>query len=814
MTNLDDGLNTSAPVWLPPNLSAVWDEANPDPNRDVLDEQMTGEFTVNQSIDDGLPDPVTMTTSNDASGTLSAPLIGRGNMQDARKYFSPFNASSPVYGYERDVAPVSFTQNTLTPVGPVGTQLFQGQMADVTIQSGVASLDAVSKTRLDLDGSLILPMVRADRENLSVDWLATWAMARGGQYVGPAPSRYTRYWAPLYGSAHAHFESIYSYSGASFWNNQGASSFKLRFPKSGPGPFMTAMYGSQTDTEMQEIFLSPMRLDLNREKGLLLPGDDDTDWPFYDQMSLANSAGRMTFWVLGTPIPSAPSYLTGNDDLRFRYQLSAENSSGGLNGYMHFQINSGTGVMEVMMGSDLEGFRKILFGSQVNLPSDNQWHFVGVKWDFAAGVAEINMDGTTLSSNGWSVTGENNTGLLPATEDAHIAAGGKYNNFFRSHAGFSDVILEAGPQAWSDSWARNYPLPAGRNAIARPTYQPLVGLAEPAPIQGWELLTKLAQSALVSYRVNEQDNFEWLPQSYFGETAQQTATTVMDTEVNAQDLDVKSDPSKARNVVTVQFPDTMADGVYSPCLQLTSAVEIPRGPSVMTFTLDTPITEIHGALNPFSSVWTLTNLNATQIAAGAGPSNVHYITANTSADGSGTVVSGKNIDAKILSYTSSTVTIQFRNILSTSGWLANNFQGDNSLPALRILGYAIRSTDGYVTERDPGSIGVRRERALDSELPWIQDRTTAQKISSALISTVSHPRAEVDVVVMGDPRRKPGDLVTLADAQTTQAAGRWRVTSVEHNGAGAEYTQKLHLVSVLPLGVWDVTNWDESIWGE
>jgi hypothetical protein len=60
----------------------------------------------------------------------------------------------------------------------------------------------------------------------------------------------------------------------------------------------------------------------------------------------------------------------------------------------------------------------------------------------------------------------------------------------------------------------------------------------------------------------------------------------------------------------------------------------------------------------------------------------------------------------------------------------------------------------------------------------------------------------------------PGNLVTLKDAQGTQADGNWRILSVKHKGDGPMFTQELQLVSVLPVGVWDMTAWDESIWGE
>lgn len=146
MSALDDAINSPSPVWLTPKVQTDWAKNGYDGDNTVddLSEQLGDAFTVSHSIEDALPEPVTSTGQNDASGTLSAPdMVGKtvnGVPFDARQYFSPFNTASPVYGYDRDVAPVTLDFGTLTSAGPDYRRLFTGQMANVAISGRLAEL--------------------------------------------------------------------------------------------------------------------------------------------------------------------------------------------------------------------------------------------------------------------------------------------------------------------------------------------------------------------------------------------------------------------------------------------------------------------------------------------------------------------------------------------------------------------------------------------------------------------------------------------------------------------------------------------------
>jgi hypothetical protein len=184
---------------------------------------------------------------------------------------------------------------------------------------------------------------------------------------------------------------------------------------------------------------------------------------------------------------------------------------------------------------------------------------------------------------------------------------------------------------------------------------------------------------------------------------------------------------------------------------------------------------------------------------------------NSKADGSGTVYTGAYFRAVIQSWDSATVNINFYNDTGVYKYVSNAGQG---IPFIRIMGYPIRQATAYESFRDISSVAKRQERALTTKSDWIQHRQVALEHAGKMVTAASRPRPEIAVTVMGDPRRSPGQLASIADAEGTRAEGTWRILSVDHHGNGAQYTQDLKLVGVSPVGYWDVDVWDDSVWGE
>lgn len=739
-------------------------------------------------------------TSSSATSVVAAlgiPLviIDRPFM-DAAAYFSPFNDASPVYGFDRDTAPMAASVNVVTATGVVGTPVFTGQMADITLSGRTADLTGVSATRINVDNAITLPTVFGNRESCTVDWLVSYLAAQGGQYAGVAPSIYTRLMVPMHGSIHAFNDGPLGYAAAFLWDvtRSPTGLYGQRPPKEIDGPFYSAMFFQQTDAMTQLMQYKPDRV--------IPPPPGIMDFQMNDILSQQNSEGRWSFWIRGDAAAVAAASLAGgNDDL---LTFIMYNDLGpGVGSYLRLRISSDRQIRFTMDGTQVA-----MTGGVI--PSDGNWHFVGINWDYVGRKVQGQMDSTFWDSpTGWGAAA-----ALPVTDAAWRDAGHFMWHSYEARLPIAEMQLECGDGVAQVPFTRFWPTPLApsMNMLTRPTHQWIEDVAEPTPVQGWTVLNELAQASSSWIRINEDDNLEFLPLGYFGETAQLTAEAVtIDTEVNAADLGVTFDPTLTRNNITVQFNEERADVNRASVLDIGAAIAIPRGITSVTFALDVPVAELHGASSPYlGTTWDITRLTAAQVAGSSPLPNEHFMSVNPLADGTGTVSVSVNVAARIIGWDNSTVTIQFTNRNSGTWYLANNGQ---SIPFLRILGYQIRKAVAYTTTIDPGSVGKRRERALTSEMSWVTRRDVAAELAGRLLDVLSRPRAQIIVRVMGNPLRRPGQLVNLLDNQGTKADGTWRIVSITANGNGPQYTQDLQLLFVPDVLIWDQGTWDNFVWG-
>lgn len=716
---------------------------------------------------------------------------------DAVGYFSPLNKKSPIYGFARDTAPLVMAINNIATDGnqTETNVIFTGQMTGIDIQGRTASVGGVCKTRLLLDNAHLLPTVYGWREGLKTDWLIGYLLAQGGQYTSIAPSIYTRYWAPMHGSIHAWMDGSAGYTECREWISGRAGHYR-RSPDDAPGPFITAMNAMQTNA--QTTYLNGVADPLWSNE---VPGQPDA--LIKDLLSQQSSTGRLTFWVRGDAADQTPTCVdSGNPDDYLLFDSTLYNAIGGAaTNYVRVVINPNRNFT-VWIGSSIT-----LTGG--DLPSDGQWHFISFMWDYDNGVGKFRRDGLLWNTGTLGGASES----LPSSEANFYNSGGVTNFSWKSHLPIAEIQLEAG-MPFTDDWSRFYPTPTSpsKNALYRPTRQTLSVIAEPTPVQGWTTLQALAESTLSWLRVNESDNAEFLPLSYFGETAQLTVETlnVLDTDFNAGEIGLNLDPSRTRNVVTIAYTDIRVGTNISPILEMNTSLAIPTGLSYVTFPLDTQTAETHGAAQGWSTAPEFKKLTAAQIAGTSAIQVDNVMSVNTRSDGSGTVITSTNFVGRIVDWDSQTITVKFTNNYGAVLYLANN---GNGVPFLRAMGYAIASSDGYATVTDDGSIKKRNQRALTTDLNWVHDRTTAQNVASTLATLLARPRPVVTITVQGDSRRKPGKLCQIVDTTGMQAAGTWRITSIVHRYNGAMYVQDATLIYVGTVANWDDGLWDDGIWG-
>jgi hypothetical protein len=735
-------------------------------------------------------------TANVAMIHLAIEVLDRPAL-DAVGYFSTFNSTSPIYGFDRDTATLQAATNhiALDGTGIETNTIFKGQMAGIGISGRTAALNGISRTRLLLDGSKTLPTVYGWREGCTTDWLAGYQLAQGGQYIGAKPNVYTRWWAPMYGSAHPYADGSAGYASCAEWNvSRPGGNFRRAAIPLIDGPYATSMFAQQTDKSV--IFVQGVA---DRTWATEIPGIDEP--VMADIFSQQNSVGSVGFWIRADPWVVSPTAVTSgdpDDTLLFTMEIWNSYLTGGAIG-VRINLNA-SGTFSVWCG--LNGGTL----SGANLTPDGAWHFFGLKWDYAGNQAIFRHNSTT-----WGLTGlTSGSEVLPASDAVMYAAGGFNELTWNSHLPIADFQMQAG-QPYADNWPNQYPLFTPATTF-RPTNQPLAVLANPTPVQGWPTLQDVAQSTLSHLRCDETDNAWFVSLDYFGETAQMTVDTlnVLDTDFNAGELSAIDDPSQTRNVVTIQYTDTQVGTARSPILEMSTSLAVPRGVTYFTFPLDVPTAETHGAAAWWTATPEFQKLTALQVAGTNAIQNENVMSVNTLADGTGTVFVSTAFKARIYDWDSNSITVQFTNTYSSTLYLANN---GTQIPFLRALGYAISTSDGYVTVRDSGSISTRQERALTTQMNWITDRTTAQQVASTLVTLLARPRPQLTVTVQGDPRRKPGTLCELVDSTGMKADGNWRIYKIQHNHNGPQYTQDLTLIRVGVVANWDEGLWDESVWG-
>ena len=788
---------------------------------DEMSEQAGQAYTIEQSMDDGLPDTVTDTSSADASGKFTAsgvvgPPTSAG--MTARQYFSPYNTASPLYGRPRDTAPMQVQEGIITATGPQYTPIFTGQMTSLELNGDQADLEGISAARAALMASVKLPMVNAARAGLNATWPVTQCMFACGLDPSPPPGMFARWHSTFHGSIYPNLAepplgkaqpdvaySTYDANGlvdSLATPELGSSHFDLVHGGLIGAPFISSIYTEMKQNSGSQIFqrFNPVRgwPQENPDRSL---SSGPNGWS--DLLSQANSTARVSGWFYADSFYNTPPYqgsLASHD--QFMFQAAVQNPvTGVVIAQVQCTYQNGTGNIFVRL-TDSVGNDNFFtpFGA---FSPDNLWHFIEFGWNFATGSCWIRIDNTISSGT----AGNPDETTLPTTEDAAIAAGLDVSCTFISHLPVADWSLECDASLSTTSLSRKtlWGTGSGARGFTREIQSgyDLAALLEPAARDAWSILGEISQGTLSAIRCDESDVFNFLPPSWFGETAQVTPSGTVTTDDNAEDLDITIDPTKIRNVVTVQIADTRVDSVPSAVFTSTTAQEIPKGKSISVYSLS-------GLQADTLDNTTGVNLTATNVSGGTGQSvSRHFASINTKSDGTGTYLTAGQVSWAVVAVDCNSVTVAFNNKYNKTVFLANN--GD-SVPFLSLSGYAVTQADGYVTARDPDSVLLRGERSLSAQLPYNQTRTAGGQAAAQLCGWLARPHGEVTVTVLGDPRREPGQSVTLLDASGTKIAGRWRILSVIHNHNGGSYLQDLTLIELQPLGQWGSARWGENDW--
>lgn len=797
--NFAAAVSASSVSWLPPSVYADWaqDGYGAAESIDDLSGQAAG-IVVNHALSDGLPDEVSFVAIQGVP-TLTADLGGRDEMTPAA-YFSPFRTDSAVYGFERDVAPLKVDHGLVTAAGGERVRVFTGQMADVPVRGGRASLAGISATRLAL-AALVQPPVRARREQglpfgLNATWAVSYVLHACGVYPSPPAMTGCRLWLPLYGCGHSFAPAANvltsNFTGVVFGLRRRTGDDGIDYysaePQTVRGPYVGGLNAQVTSTELLGA------------TGTVSANFDDTLVAGDDWLSQAGARGRVQFWVRGD---AADANNTPGGSANFAWGTSGVTWLAGMEASSFVTtpyVVAGVNLSRNVFVNVFDGTNNVTLSSSATLPTDGDWHFIGAAWDVAGNKLWVRLDGVTETSTPTMST----AGLPVLTEpeaDKLVLA------FTLPSADFQFSTGSGADPDDTPTWLNT--LSWTRGAVVYPSSLELEVLAEPAPREAWELIGALAQTEQAATRIDENDQMLYLPRGYFATVDQQTVAQTITTATDAALPDVILDPSMVRNVARVSYDQTRIDEVRSLVLDLRTVLVFPPGVSTFRIALDTAAIQVYAG--------TLTNLTAAQIdGSDLGPPGWSYITVNSATDGSGDVIDAGQVTAVITEWTAGEVAVEVTNNSAATLYAANNSStAGTDFAYLGVYGFAVRTNTTSVTESYDSSVDVRGDRAIAVDLPMAQRYDNAYRAARRIVGDLAYPVPIIDQVeVFGDPRRQPGDLVTFADPSQTGADGQWRSYVVRHRIDGADYRQTMKLRQATLTGQWGdgVSRWGSIVW--
>jgi hypothetical protein len=789
-------------VWAKPRVFADWDRTGYGAagSIDDLSNQVGDNFTITHALDDGLPDDVSLSTSQDAV-SLVAPLaygrtpgqgVAEGNRR-ASQYFSPYNGSSPVSAFDRDVAPVTLDWGLVHAGGQEYIRIFTGQMTNLRTRGQVAEMGATSATRLKLAKLIQPPAVDAlsngttavlgsGGPGMNGTWPVSWALAQCGVYASPPPRTGCRLWMPMHGSLTTfiprdnHAENNVISPGPTSIKLTAAGVSTTGTPNWRSGPFLVATDDYVTATESKRTLIYNVRLDSGA-----------------DILSQAGNAGRVEFWIKGDPaeVVNPPGgagnvpWLAGFD---FKSTTAVDAQAGvGTDRKVYVTVNDGAG-------------HTVTLKSPTTLATDGAWYFVGMAWDIANKKLWVNHNGTVTTTAAPTLV----TTSLPLHDDFDMF---NFQPSWSAHLPVAEVQVTADAQANPDTtiWINDPAYWSGSQVVMRPSILNLRVLTEPVPREAWEFIGSFAQAELAQTRTDELDRFCYLPLSYWAEDAQQTVVDTISSSRNAQDIDVELDPTKIRNSVRITYSSIHVDSVYveNALYDAQSGPPLPPGETIVTFSFQDPAVDVF-------RLGLETAFNDDSILSQHLPQTGTYFSISPVANGGTPYATQNEIDISLVSWDAGQATFRFYNKTPTTYYFANT----SNEPSIHISGHKVQAAEAAVVGQDASSIAQRGERALALDLPIISDQGNAQAIANELAARLSRPVALIsDVQLFADPRRQPGDLIQLDDSINTFASGLWRLQSITHDRSGADYTQQALVNEALPVGHWDVDGWDNFVWG-
>lgn len=810
------GFDDVTVTWLPPRVLADWDNNG---TSDAIDDLsgVVGQINVTYDLDDGLPSDITFADSQGPAQVevqLAAPDGG-----PAARYYSPYRTDSPLYGKVRDVAPVTIDVGAVTDAGPQYERIFTGQMVGLPVKRGEASVQMMSATRLKLaQPVMIRPFSRTlgyepaqqNAVGLDATWLVSFIAASCGVYASPPLRSGGVMWIPMHGSLTWFYPDALlavdrtsqldiPYNAETYDTdapfNDGAD------PVFVDGPYLKG-FGGSVGTHLRGF-----TMDITGGTADHIAGDPGNPLYWYDTpfpVSQAENRGRLEMWVRGdtTDLASVPggsaAYDSQFDSAFLRFRCVSVQAFGA-------STKARIRTSDRRLVVDLTDNTNTLTVASTNpLPADGDWHFVGFAWSWIDKQAWVNLDGSVTTSANASLS---TSALALTASDEQLVQ-------LDSFLSVAEIQGYVGENAHPTSAAWGNEIAFEPTAIIHSDLQ-LEAVIPTEPREGYEWIAALAQTEQAAIRIDEQDRLLYLNRGYWTTSAQQVVSEVIDTDRDIADLDIATDHTKIRNVVTVSFQAATTPRLPPGGTTVYEAQDIlPIVPGTsrlrVAFSMPVRVLDATRVDRIFGGIDTVTP-DTTPDPFGTAISPTSYIIASQFPDGAGPYATLVEVSARVVVWDAGGAVLEFGNTTGTTYYLA----GDNEMPYIRLTGSPVVLNDTTIGVSHEDSVTARGVRYLPVDLPEMQLETEAARYAHAILGDVAYP---VDVLenveAFGDPRRKPGDLVAVADEKMTGVTGSFRALRVGHRINGAEYQQTLRLRAAMPVGTWDETTWDHCVWGE
>lgn len=676
-----------------------------------------------------------------ASASVTVTLAHKDPGGDSTKtsawYYSPLNATSPLYSYDRTGAPALLELGFISTAGPEYLSQWVGTVRrlDVEAGGGTATLEIVDLAET-MHGQITLPTIIADGDTgetggslnpgLNTTFLVDWVARRAGYNASPPKRTGVKVSATMHGSA---------------------------YPESG-----TLIAARSSGNSRLNFAPSPASTGIAKWVQALATDGGSTEeitytWPGLGEIAVNNGCtilyeGWHKFTSVG--VTGQPLFILYRSTL-------GETAAPFVSLYL-----KAAGQLECLFnrGAPDASTNRVATGPSIS-PGTSAYHYIGLQITFSSTGAAVTFRYDNTTTGPINVATASVTGVLQF--DRLGMHRGKIESFvFARMAGYAEAIqltTEATTSTWNNAFVPTAQI------VASPTVESRLVATPPVTEKSWRLLQQIAASEYATTGFSETGLFTYWPRSRWATPPYDTSQRTLTSSRSLKDLATQEAVDQVINKVAAVVATPVVSDMTT-VWQLGQRLDIPANSS-RTLWPDLP--------NPVGNVDTSFSYSVTPGAGSAG--NSRYA-AGTAADGSGSPVSNLQFVVTVLSPTSIKIVISNPNPFRV--WLTPdaNFSAANAgKPYVLLDGQFVdwNATTGAnqrVEASDSASIATHEEQLY--ELPandFRQDLDSTQNLVDDLLTDLAHPGPILkEVPIPGDPRLQLGDRVTVKDPEMLGAA--------------------------------------------